>query len=41
MKKFLLLIATALLCACTPAKKEVNVNLAGYTPAFRAGYQDD
>lgn len=40
MNKFSLLLATALLCACAPAKKEVNVNLAGYPPAFRAGYQD-
>jgi hypothetical protein len=38
------LLAAALLglaCACSstpPAKKEPNVNLAGYPPAFREGY---
>lgn len=40
MKKYSVLIATALICACAPAKKEVNVNLTGYPPAFRAGYVD-
>lgn len=40
MKKFSLLIAAALICACAPPKKDANVNLAGYPPAFRAGYLD-
>ena len=29
-----------LLSACSAEKKEPNVNLAGYPPAFRAGYVD-
>jgi hypothetical protein len=41
MKKFFLWSATALmLFACAAPKKEANVNLAGYPPAFRAGYID-
>jgi hypothetical protein len=28
------------ICACTPVRKEPDVNLGGYPPAFRAGYQD-
>ena len=40
MKKFSLLIVALLICACTPPKKDANVNLAGYPPAFRAGYVD-
>jgi hypothetical protein len=36
---FLLLLALTA-AACTPAKKEANVNLTGYPPAFRAGYLD-
>jgi len=40
MKKFLLSIAASLVCACTPPLKDANVNLAGYPPAFRAGYLD-
>ena len=40
MKKFFLLIAAALICACAPPKKGADVNLAGYPPAFRAGYLD-
>ena len=40
MKKFLLLIAALLVCACAPPVKDANVNLAGYPPAFRAGYLD-
>jgi hypothetical protein len=40
MKKFPLLFLIALLCACAPTKKEAGVNLAGYPPAFRAGYLD-
>ena len=40
MNKYSVLIATALMCACAPAKKEVGVNLAGYPPAFRSGYMD-
>jgi hypothetical protein len=40
MKKFFLLIAVALMSACAPPKKDANVNLAGYPPAFRAGYLD-
>jgi hypothetical protein len=40
MKKLPLVFAVVLICACTPPKKEVNVNLAGYPPAFRAGYLD-
>jgi hypothetical protein len=34
----LLLVLTAV--ACTPPKKEANVNLTGYPPAFRDGYLD-
>jgi hypothetical protein len=34
-----LLLLAAFACACTaPARKEPNVNLAGYPPEFRAGY---
>jgi hypothetical protein len=40
MKRICLLIATALVCACAPTKKEAGVNLAGYPPEFRAGYLD-
>ena len=40
MKKYFVLITTALIFACTPAKKEINVNLSGYPPAFRSGYMD-
>ena len=40
MKKFSLLVAATLICACVPQKKDANVNLAGYPPAFRAGYVD-
>ncbi len=39
MRKFLLLVTIALVTACAPTKKE-TVNLAGYPPAFRAGYAD-
>ena len=40
MKKILGVLAAVLLCACAPAKKDANVNLTGYPPAFRAGYLD-
>ena len=40
MNKSSLLIVAVLICACTPPKKEANVNLGGYPPAFRAGYLD-
>lgn len=40
MTKRSLLLAIALLCACTVLKKEPNVNLGGYPPEFRAGYVD-
>ncbi|HKB83495.1 MAG TPA: hypothetical protein VKD04_09855 [Burkholderiales bacterium] len=40
MKKSFLLITAVLICACAPTKKDANVNLAGYPPAFRAGYLD-
>ncbi len=41
MKKITLLFALAALAGCTtPQKKDANVNLAGYPPAFRAGYLD-
>ena len=40
MNKFPMMLAAMLMCACAPAKKDVNVNLAGYPPAFRAGYVD-
>lgn len=40
MKRLAPLIAVALICACTAPKKDANVNLAGYPPAFRAGYLD-
>ena len=40
MKKSFLLIAVVLSCGCAPQKKDANVNLAGYPPAFRAGYLD-
>ena len=40
MTKTVLLLAIALLCACTAQKKEPNVNLGGYPPEFRAGYLD-
>jgi hypothetical protein len=35
-----LFLLTLVAAACTPAKKEANVNLTGYPPAFRAGYLD-
>ncbi|HVY06888.1 MAG TPA: hypothetical protein VHB46_13010 [Burkholderiales bacterium] len=42
MNRLALIVAVAVLGACgsPPAKKEANVNLAGYPPAFRAGYLD-
>ena len=40
MKKILSMVIVTALAACAPAKKEANVNLAGYPPAFRAGYLD-
>jgi hypothetical protein len=40
LKKIILLVATALACACTPTRKEANINLSGYPPEFRAGYLD-
>jgi hypothetical protein len=40
VKKIPFLIATVLICACASPKKDANVNLAGYPPAFRAGYLD-
>ena len=40
MKKIPWILLAAALAACTPAKKEANVNLTGYPPAFRAGYLD-
>ena len=40
MTRFASLIAAALVCACAAPKQEVNVNLSGYPPAFRAGYLD-
>jgi hypothetical protein len=40
MKKYSALITAALICACAPQKHKVDVNLAGYPPAFRAGYVD-
>jgi hypothetical protein len=40
MKNLLLLVATVLLAACAGPKKDPNVNLAGYPPAFHAGYVD-
>jgi hypothetical protein len=40
MRKLALLLATACICACSASKKDANVNLAGYPPAFRAGYAD-
>jgi len=42
MKKIPLLFSIAFICACAPTstKKEAGVNLAGYPPAFRAGYLD-
>jgi hypothetical protein len=36
----LLLCASALVGSCTPVRKDANVNLAGYPPAFREGYVD-
>jgi len=36
----LLVSAAALFAACSAQKKESNVNLGGYPPAFRAGYLD-
>ena len=35
-----LLLLASIVAACTAAKKEANVNLAGYPPAFRDGYLD-
>jgi hypothetical protein len=40
MKKICVVLAATLVCACAAPKKEPNVNLAGYPPAFRAGYLD-
>ena len=40
MKKYSLLLAAVMIYGCAPSKKEANVNLAGYPPAFRAGYVD-
>jgi hypothetical protein len=40
MKQILLFLAAVILGACAPPKKEPAVNLAGYSPAFRAGYGD-
>ncbi len=41
MKNFLLLSAAMVLAAgCAGQKKDPNVNLAGYPPAFHAGYMD-
>jgi hypothetical protein len=40
MRIFHLLLLCALLGSCTPVKKDANVNLAGYPPAFREGYVD-
>jgi hypothetical protein len=33
-------VLACLMAGCAPAKKEPNVNLAGYPPAFRSGYID-
>jgi hypothetical protein len=39
--RFAALALSAMAIGCTtPEKKEPNVNLAGYPPAFRAGYLD-
>ena len=40
IKRLLLLVAVLLSCGCASSKKDANVNLAGYPPAFRAGYLD-
>lgn len=40
MKKLCIALLASLICACSPQKKEPNVNLAGYPPAFREGYMD-
>jgi len=40
MKSCFLLGAVVLVAACATPKKDANVNLAGYPPAFRAGYID-
>lgn len=41
MKNLLLLSAAMFLAtACAGQKKDPNVNLAGYPPAFHAGYMD-
>jgi len=40
MKQILLFVAVVILAACAPTKKDVAVNLAGYSPAFRTGYGD-
>lgn len=40
MKKLCSLLAAILACGCAAPKKEPSVNLAGYPPAFRAGYFD-
>jgi hypothetical protein len=40
MKQTLIFVAALILAACAPPKKEVAVNLAGYSPAFRTGYGD-
>lgn len=40
MKILLVLSATLFLAACAGQKKDAGVNLAGYPPAFHAGYMD-
>lgn len=40
MKWLIPVIAAALICACTPPKRNASVNLSGYPPSFRAGYLD-
>jgi hypothetical protein len=41
MKNILAALVLAMTCACSaPQKRDPNVNLAGYPPAFRAGYLD-
>jgi hypothetical protein len=36
----ILLAIVAILGGCAPQKRDANVNLGGYPPAFRAGYVD-